>query len=41
MTEYLFASDPHGRGNPWIKRIKNMRHKHHHAYLIFGMEPQF
>lgn len=36
MTDYLFASDPHGRGNPWIKRIENMRHKHPHAYLIFG-----
>lgn len=26
MTEYRFASDPHGRENTWIKCIEHMRH---------------
>lgn len=38
MTEYLFASDPHGRGNPWIKHQVWTRYG---FGKNIGMEPQF
>ena len=36
MEQYIFASDPHGRGKPWIDLVKKAQTKYPHAQLVFG-----
>lgn len=36
MEQYIFASDPHGRGKPWIDLVKKAQKKYPHAQLVFG-----
>lgn len=34
--EYIFASDPHGTGQPWIELVKAAEKKYPQAKIIFG-----
>ena len=36
MQKYIFATDPHGAGETWIKRVEAMRDKYPEGKLIFG-----
>lgn len=33
---YIYASDPHGIGAPWIELIKKAKNKYKHSKIIFG-----
>lgn len=34
--QYIFASDPHGTGQPWIELVKKAQKKYPHNQTIFG-----
>lgn len=36
MTTYIFASDPHGSGQPWIDKVEQMKAKYPSAQVVFG-----
>lgn len=36
MEQYIFTSDPHGRGEPWIDLVKQAQNKYPNAQVIFG-----
>lgn len=36
METYIFASDPHGTGQPWINNVKKMTQLYPDATIVFG-----
>lgn len=36
MQKYIFATDPHGSGKKWMKRVETMRAKYPDVKLVFG-----